>query len=78
MRFRSRRTPGAVIDPERVYPLDEFSKLLGLSRQNLRTATSRGLRICHIGGKRFVRGQDALDHLARTPEPAAAQRRRRA
>jgi hypothetical protein len=72
---------GALIYADRLYPVDEFCRLLGLTRANLRTCRERGLAIRRLGAKRFVLGQDALDLLSqpvrRSDFPALKRKVRR-
>lgn len=59
-----------VINPESVYTLNEFSRRVGLTRQNgLRAARNAGLRTIAAHGKKFVRGRDFIDYLEKVATP---------
>lgn len=51
------------IHAEAVYPLAEFQRLTGLGEAAMREARRKGLAICTIGRRRFVRGADFHDHV---------------
>lgn len=54
-----------VIFSDATYPLAEFQRLSGLGEAALRTARRRGLAIHKVGSRKFVRGQDWHDFLAK-------------
>ena len=41
-----------------IYPLPEFERRSGLGRHALRQARRKGLKVCRIGGRAYVRGDD--------------------
>jgi len=46
------------------YPLTEFQRRTGLGRHALRQARRQGLRVCRMGGRCYVRGEDFNAFLA--------------
>lgn len=59
----SRRRVGE-IRSDVAYPLESFMEIAGLSWAALRAARSRGLKVCKVGKRSWVRGADWLEHLA--------------
>jgi hypothetical protein len=53
------------LDPDLLYPLDEFIALTRLKRTALRTARQNGLNIRYVGGRGFVLGRDFQDYVAK-------------
>lgn len=51
------------IDPERVYPLQEFMRLAGMGRTAMRSARDRGLPVKYVGRTAFVCGADFVRWL---------------
>lgn len=40
------------------YPLDDFTRRSGLGRHAMREAKKKGLKVCRLGTRAFVRGSD--------------------
>jgi hypothetical protein len=57
-------TPG-VIRPDEVYTLEEFKGRVGFKDAALRAARRNSLKTLEAHGRKFVRGQDWIDYLAR-------------
>jgi hypothetical protein len=53
-----------IIDTSKIYPLGGFMKTAGMSTWAMREARRRGLRVCKIGRRKFVRGADWDAYLA--------------
>jgi len=43
---------------DEIYPLSVFYRITGLGRHALRQARRKGLKVCRIGGRAYVRGDD--------------------
>ena len=46
-----------------VYPLAEFERITGLKRHAMRQARKQGLRVCRLGNRAYVRGEDFSEFL---------------
>ena len=56
------------------YPLPEFERRSGLGRHAMTQARRKGLKVCRLGGRVFVRGADFnafLGRLVSTSDPTA-------
>jgi len=53
----------AVIEPGRVYRLDDFQRVTGMGRHAYRSAVANGLRVVRTAGRVFVRGDDWLRYI---------------
>ncbi|WP_417383225.1 hypothetical protein [Gimesia sp.] len=51
------------IDPDILYPLEEFKRVSGMGTCALRTARNAGLRMLQTGHRKYVKGQDFIDYL---------------
>ena len=54
----------APIQDGTTYPLPEFERRSGLGRHALAQARRRGLKVCKVGGRAYVRGSDFNKFLA--------------
>ena len=52
-----------VVVADAVYPQPVFMALTGLGAKALREARERGLKVCQVGNRRYVRGADWLQFL---------------
>jgi hypothetical protein len=46
------------------YPLPEFERRSGLGRHAMAQARRKGLQVCRLGGRVYVRGEDFSEFLA--------------
>ena len=56
------------IQAEATYPLPEFQRLSGLGEAAMRKARRMGLLVTSIGRRRYVRGKDFYEFIARVGE----------
>lgn len=59
--------PGFLVDPARLYRLDEFCELTGLTKADVEDAERNGLHVTTIGQQRVVSGADFLRHVKQLP-----------
>ena len=72
-RKSSKKTGRGRIEPEVLYPLEEFKTLAGLGNHAMRTARRNGLFVRRANNRSYVLGRDYLEYLNQvSPKPESS------
>ena len=55
--------PAGVVDPERLYTLETFKRVLGIGKVAMQQARRNGLEVRYVGNRAFVLGSDYINFV---------------
>jgi len=62
----------AVIEPDKLYRLDEFCRIAGVKEWALRQLRRNGLKVHRLGNRRWIKGADFIALVEQQGEGGAA------
>ena len=51
------------VAPEKLYPIQEFERITGLTKSALRSARRNGLSVRYLGKRGYILGKDFISHV---------------